>query len=127
MSVSGVSLPSNPLGRYHRPMAQCPQCKAKVPYSALLRAGGLAGITCPTCKVELAPNVWTNALALAVAIPISMAATNALRSSGLAWYIALLCLLLTYILTFALISWVGWVSVIRLRKRSDPSGPLGPL
>jgi hypothetical protein len=116
-----------PIGAILSAYGAMPAMQGQVPYSALLRAGGLAGIICPSCKIELAPNVWTNAVALAVAIPVSITATNALRSSGLAWYIPLLGLLLTNILTFALVSWVGWVSVVRLRQRSDRSRPLGPL
>jgi hypothetical protein len=106
-------------------MAQCPQCKGNVSYSAMLRAGGLAGIICPICKAELTPRVWTNAVAQTVAMLVGMAAAEALRSFGFGWLIRLVGMLIAYTLSFALVSWVGWDRVIRLRQRSDSSHPLG--
>ncbi len=106
---------------YNRDVAQCPQCQHKVPYSAMLRAGGLAGIVCPRCNTELEPVMWRQLTALAVAMVISMAAASGVGFVGLAngWRGPV------QLVTFVVLSMLAWVTVFRLQRRGDRSRPLG--
>ena len=104
-------------------MAQCPECQENVPYSAMLRAGGLSGIVCPRCNTELEPVMWRHVMAAVIAILTGIAAASAWRFVGLpsGWR------LLVQIVTSVVLLMLAWVTVTRLRRRRDRSRPLGPL
>ena len=60
---------------------------------------------------------------MAVAYPVSVVIYERLRSSGFAW----LGPIVTFPLIGLLVTWVVWVSVVRLRRHRAPGGVLGPL
>ena len=112
-------------------MARCPQCNHNVPFRALLGTAGSGGFICPTCNTELDLRLWarvvTTVVALAVAISVSLVINERLRSSGFGWPLVPITGMVILPLIGVLVAWGGWVSVVRLRRRSAPGRGLGPL
>src|SRR5262249_48948494 len=102
---------------YAQGMARCPQCRSLVPFTAALRAGGLAGVVCPTCNTDLEPRRWSNALSLAAGKGMSKWARDVMRSSGVGQPAALLAGMGLLLLIFFLVSWVAWRVFPTLRRR----------